>query len=299
MATSDSPKAIALTRTLQVAKAAISTPFTGDIVVDGFESGDFSSPGYPEFGWSNGSTARNIVSMTAGGDPVSVFTSVPDGTVYAGDPRDWTANSGDNSLRVRYVAGQNWQEQDFSWPGAPLTEMWLAFDLRVPVNFDHQPSSNPDARLMNNNKLLRVYTGSGGTTVGLSFRRTTRELADGPGNSYYFGKVFSDPANGGDFGNTPFITIPSDRGRWMRIILRAKLSSTDTAKDGIFQVWRKWENEANFTLEMDRLDYMPPSQVVGEEGFNTGYIMGYANATYAVDTEFLIDNFVISADPLI
>ncbi len=268
---------------LQAAQAE-STALTGDIVVDGFESGDFSSPGYPNFTWGAANSIR-----------------------FVGSSPDYPAKTGNNCMVIRYPAGSDFIEQNFNLAAPGADDLWMAFDMRVPPNYYHV--DKPDT-VGENQKFFRIwcttYTGhsvpGGGTKVGMGFRRMTQNDPTN-GSSYYYGKIFSEFSNGGDKNTNPvteFIRVPEDLGIWMSFIFHFKLSSSVGANDGVFEVWRKRDGDADYTKEFEFLNQPMPPATNGEGQYLAhADFMGFANSPYSEDTEFLFDNFVLSSAPLI
>lgn len=255
------------------------------LLVESFESGDMSVTNEDGFDWSRNNRTSVVTSEGAVYNNGPIDVDKPSG-------RDWEPLHGDHSLRIRYSARSNMAEQRFDL-GKAYPEIWISFWLKVPINFTH-PSNSPT-----NQKLFRLwmdgYSQHGeGSTIGLSFR------SNGSGGSNFFAKTGSGDYSvvGGDVGKTPFITVPDDRGRWMKIVIHAKTETQPGAKDGIMRVWRKWENEAVYTLTHDLAD-LPLKQATTEPGFRHGYLMGWANAPYEKDTEFLIDLFSVSETSLL
>ncbi len=249
-------------------------------VSDSFESGDFSAPGATGFMWSN-TTVSSIVTA----DTLVFKTSLINEP--APETSQWEAKTGDHALRIRYRAGQAWAEQKFHWD-EPQPELWMSFWLRVPTNYAHPKVEGAG----DNQKLFRLwmdgYGSKGdGTTVGMSFR------GDGHGGSYFFAKI----AGGGDAGKVPFISIPSDRGRWMHLVVHVDSESVPGASDGVMEVWRKWEEDTDYTKTHDFRN-QPIKLSSTKKGFASGYLMGWANAAYPVLTEFLIDDFELATSPL-
>lgn len=259
------------------------------VVEDGFESADFK---YAENGFSWGSPNRTSIVRDDGyvvnnGSPV-MLGPYPD--------RRWenaASSSGRHAIRFRYAAGADTAEQQFRLNTA-YPEIWVRFALRVPVNFQHG-STAPS-----NNKLFMFWmdnysTKGDGSTVGMEYRN------DGSGGSNFYVKVSPGRYSvlGGDQGSVSFIRYPSDQGRWMQIVVRIRAESTPDSKDGIVQVWRKWEGETQFTQTHDRGGQPIRIPSAGPAGFSAGYLMGWANTKYAVDTEFLLDDFTVATSSLL
>lgn len=212
--------------------------------------------------------------------------------------KDWTALTGRRSLMFPYPANVNSVEYKWSIDPPGFKALWLGFDMRVPVNYYHQsrPMSSGE-----NQKLFRLYMKKysdpdpgAGTKVGLSCR------PDGAsGSSYWFVKNFNEYTSGSDQTGperSRFITVPNDRGRWMRICFRVQCSSVPGVSDGSIEVWRRWENEATFTKEFNFIGQHIPERVIpdGVKGFSKCTFMGYQNSPYEDDTEFLFDNYQLA-----
>ncbi len=262
-----------------------------DIFSDSFESADMSSTNADGFRWEQ-NNRTSIVIQDPNDGPVNVYenksiyaihpTTMPDGSI-----RDWTAKTGKYSLRFRYRAGKAWTEQRFDL-GKPLRELWIRYWLRVPTNFTYGTGSR------RNDKFFAIwmdaYENKGyGSTVWLGM-----EPYNNAGATLGFGYSQVNKGMGGSYKeHTPIITT-ADRGRWMQIILHLKVESSDGADDGIIQTYRRWAGESNFTKLHEMLNVPLRVPDSGPNGFVRGYILGWANAPYAQDTEWLLDDFTIS-----
>ncbi len=251
------------------------------VVSDSFESGDMSKTSAIGFRWSNTKKTSVVTSTTEVYSTSLINEPAPEHS-------QWEAKTGNHALMLRYKAGKSWTEQRFHW-SEPLPEIWMSFWLRVPTNYAH-----PEVEGANDNqKLFRLwmdgYAQKGnGSTVGMSFR------GNGYGGSYFFAKI----AGGGDKGRVPFISIPSDRSRWMHLVVHVKSESVPGENDGLMEVWKKWEGDSKYTKTHDFRE-QPIKLSSTKKGFASGYLMGWANAPYPVDTEFLIDDFKLSTSPLL
>jgi hypothetical protein len=103
-------------------------------------------------------------------------------------------------------------------------------------------------------------------------------------------------SSGGHKQSTPFISVPADRGRWMQLVFHIKASSSNTSDDGILEMWRRWEG-GSFKKLHEMTDAIMPVPIGGPNGWTAGYLMGNTHG-YFEDTEWLIDNFIISDTPL-
>ncbi|VAX12909.1 hypothetical protein MNBD_GAMMA24-2766 [hydrothermal vent metagenome] len=263
---------------------------------DSFESGNMSATNTNGFRWEQNNNT-SIVTQNPDEGPVVVYENYPRHVTYPltmpdGSVRDWHAKNGTHSLRFKYRTGKHWVEQRFDL-GKPLRELWIRYWLRVPINFTYGTGSR------RNNKFFSIwmdnYEAKGdGSTVWLGmepYKNTGATL----------GFTYSDGKYTGSEGykqHTPFITT-ADRGRWMQIILHLKVESKDGAKDGIVQTYRRWAGESKFTKLHETLNAPLRVPDSGHDGFNRGYILGWVNAPYAQNTEWLLDDFTISDTSLL
>jgi hypothetical protein len=262
---------------------------TGDLVFDGFETADLSV-GTNGFSWA--STNRTSIVRS---DGCVVFNGPAN--PCGNEDREWESrpgSAGSHALRFHYLAGGAMSEQRFSI-GSAHRELWASWWLRVPTNFEHLDGPSSD-----NNKLFMFWmddysTRGDGSTVGMETR------PDGSGGARWYVKVSPgrNTALGGDRGSVPFISYPSDQGRWMKIVVRIKAETSADAGDGLMQVWRRWEDEGSFTQTHNRTGQPIRVPSAGPNGFSAGYLMGWANSAYGQETEFLIDDFTLSTGSLL
>jgi hypothetical protein len=243
---------------------------------DSFETGDLSATSVDGFKWADSNRTSVVTSEDIS---PSIFGN---------------STTGEHSLRFRYAANTAWSEQRFSI-GNSYPELWMSFWLRVPTNFSHPATEEACC----NQKLFFLwmdeYEAKGeGSSVGMEFR------PDGLGGSYFYSKISPGgyTGTGYDIGKAPFIEIPADRGRWMHLIVHVQSESALGAENGLMEVWRKWEGQSEYTKTQDLKD-QPIRLSSTVKGFSNGYLMGWANGAYPVDTEFLIDDFKLSVEPLL
>ncbi|NOX99422.1 MAG: hypothetical protein GXP30_06790 [Verrucomicrobia bacterium] len=262
--------------------------FATDIFKDSFESGDWSATNRQGFRWTE-KTWTSIVSQTQELTSDGKTQAKKNAASFPGD--DWTAKSGEYCLRFRYGAGKDWSEQRFNI-GTPMKDIWIRYWIRIPLNYKFGPKGYP-------NKFFSLwtdgYSGKGdGSTVWLSMAR--RDEGDC--------SVWCTWSQGGYTNSTrarqdvPFFTR-ADRGKWMHVLLHFKTETSPGASDGVLQTWRRWDGEKEYSKLHEVLDapLKIPSQ--GPNGFQSGYLLGWVNAAFEEDTEFLIDDFVISdASPM-
>lgn len=257
------------------------------LLVEGFESADMSiTTNSDGFRWAGGNKTYVVTSDRLVWDYGKVDVSKPAG-------KDWTPKTGSHALLIRYPAGEAWAEQRFSL-GKPHKDLWLKYWVRVPTNFIH-PTSGPS-----NQKFLSLwmdgYSHQGdGPTVWLSF------WSDGNGGSTLSFAMGSGQHTIGQANQqyTQFITIPKDRGRWMQVVFHVKAASARGMKNGVIETWRRWEGQSDYTKLHDAHDLDIAPSPSGPQGWLDGYLMGWANAAYASETEWLIDDFIISDKSLI
>ncbi|WP_166259643.1 hypothetical protein [Marinobacter salicampi] len=256
------------------------------LVSDSFETGDMSTTNSAGFNWSN-TSSTSIVTATTEVYKTSLLNEP------APSDSNWEAKTGDHALNFRYNAGKNWVEQRFQI-GEAHPEIWMSFWLRVPNNYSHPTVEGAS----DNQKLISLWmdgysTKGEGSTVNMEFR------GSGGGSSYFYGKIAPGgyKGTGGDRGRAPFIQVPDDRGRWMHLVIHVASEKSAGASDGLLEVWRKWEGDSEYEKTQD-LKNQPISLSSSVKGFSRGYLMGWANAAYPVDTEFLLDDFELSTEPL-
>lgn len=258
------------------------------IFSDGFESADFL---HSENGFKWGGTNRTSIVRDDG----YVVNNGKEVLVGPLPERQWEnapESSGRHAMRFYYPAGEAHSEQRFSLGGV-YDEIWIRYWLRVPINFDMTVSAGTG----NNNKFFALWQdayatkGTGGNIQWNFWRQ------DNGGARFTFSMSNADGSgHHGEYRD--FMTI-ADRGRWMQIVLYAKRASTATSNDGEARIWRRWEGETEFTLISESTDknLRPPD--AGPAGWQAGYILGWANSAYTENTEYLLDDFTVSATSLL
>ncbi|MEX0777423.1 MAG: hypothetical protein WD042_17095 [Phycisphaeraceae bacterium] len=126
----------------------------------------------------------------------------------------------------------------------------------------------------------------------------SRNKARDGGASIHFHIFDSDYGKGAQQHHDNFIT-PADRGRWMQLVYRLKASSDANTGDGAIEMWRRWEDEPNFTRIHSATDIkgMVPRGAV--PGWQHGYMFGQDSDTFKEPTEWLLDRVEISTQPLV
>jgi hypothetical protein len=276
----------------------IHTPTNADIVLhEDFESGNMSNTTNSDgFRWS-GNNRTSVVTIDPDcdvwpyGTSVAVYNNGAICNENLGVGSDWEAKNGKNSLRFRYPAGEEWTEQRWS-SGVGYRTLWVAYWVRVPSNFTRTNTIGGTS----NNKW--IWFGQGAKqdvySINNSANVWVRDLKNGDNINVDF--QYINPKDG-NYATTSsysnFITT-ADQGRWMHIVYQLKMSSVNGAGDGALVMYRKWEDEGAYTKIISDENIDLHSGSVGLEGFAGGYLFGYANGTYAVDTDWLLDDFLIS-----
>lgn len=251
---------------------------------DGFESATLSAPTSPSpainsggFRWG-GTNYTTVVGMLNG-----LATKVWGATGSMNQINtgfDWTCKSGTYCLRFNYSAGANMSEQRFSL-GSHYPELWMSYWIKVPSNYTHGNLNNKWLALWTN-----VYDGPGDLTW------QTRPNGAGGANLVLQDGGTAQPESL----SKPFINVPGDRGRWMKIVIRAKPATASGANNGIVQLYRRWANEASYTKIHEKLN---ARFYEGGQGIHQGYLMGWVNDPYKVNTEWLLDDFTVSNTSLL
>ncbi|QSP93676.1 hypothetical protein LPB19_10715 [Marinobacter salinisoli] len=265
-----------------------STVSAAPLLVDSFESGDLSATNADGFQWSS-TNRTGVVTENA-----LIYNKGPTNEVPAYD-FDWAPKHGAHSLRFEYPPGKAWSEQRFKL-GDAYRDIWFQYWVRVPVNYYHGQKSPT------NNKFFSLwmdgYSSKGnGPSIAWEF------WGDPDGSS----RIAFHYSSGGYtiMGShrqiKPFISVPRDRGRWMEVTIHVKAASSSSSNDGVIEFWRRWEDESPDARELlhrtTSADIAAPPG--GPNGWAAGYLMGWANAEYAEQTDWLIDYFTISTESLI
>ena len=283
----------------------LATSFTAHsetILVDTFEGGNFLKSNPDGFQWdsTNKTSIVNQAQVVNNGNPVNV--PIPSG-------RDWTPREpeaageliGDHTMRFRYSAGNEWTEQRYDLGGA-YPEVWVGYWMKVPINYRRGSGTN--------NKWFNIWMGRSKSTYSADYENANIsriEMQDwaGSNNSMDINIQFRNGTDG-KFSNSsryPNFVTPADAGRWMHVVYHFKASSSNSANDGILRMYRRWHGQQDFEL-INNLQNLnvgigSGSQSVGRLGWGAGYIMGYANAPYSSDTEWLMDDFTVSTHSLL
>lgn len=199
------------------------------------------------------------------------------------------AVSGSHSARFRFVGTTTRTAMDDAFSelrfdaGALMEHMWLEFSLYVPMNYEHR-----DAESSDNNKLLRFW----GTTyndrekVGYSLWPT------GPGDDG--STMIADWVRRGETGigprggRHPDFLSAVDQGTWVNI--RVELLAATSSSPGALRLWKNGVLVADDVVDNFRADEA--------HAYRYGYLLGWSNSGFDEDTDFYIDDVVISSAAL-
>jgi hypothetical protein len=190
---------------------------------------------------------------------------------------------GHNALRFRFGPdadlGDSQAQQGFNM-GRNLTELWIQYYLWVPSNYVHRAQSSGGV----NNKFLRLWGDDYNATnkVGASlFRESPSYLRyEATNNAWGAGVgevVGSGSPNKATFGAAPML------GVWTKVQLRYKIVSALDADDAEFDVWFD-------DVKVIEQTAIPQQYTTGQNYWNNGYLMGWANSGYLAETDFYIRN---------
>lgn len=202
--------------------------------------------------------------------------------------------SGSQALRFRFFAGFNSTHEEWCHFTAPHREIYMRYWLRVPSNFRHLWQ----ACCGGNNKLFAIwmdgYSDQGrGPTVVWEFWPSESTPLGGSDLSVHWSEGNFTPA-GLHHQFTPFISYPSDQGRWMQIVLHVKAASSASSADGVIELWRRWEHQSSYSKLHDVRNANIAVPPTGPNGWKTLYTMGWSNPGYLVDTDFYMDDVEIA-----
>jgi len=194
------------------------------------------------------------------------------------------AKDGKYSLAFTFAAGSSsWSERRFQLTNQ-YTNLWFAYDLYVPSNYVHQNATRT------NNKFLAIFRNPYNTP---GFQMNFSLMANGSGGSNLTVHMYNNgseipyltPAAGKNFITT------SDLGKWHHIVAHVAVPTGPNTNDGVIQMWKDGKEVANYT---NIGDYGG----AGENYFDAGYVLGWANSGFAQTTVLYVDNFTISNTPL-
>lgn len=231
---------------------------------DGLESGDLSF-------------TQNGVRW-AGSTSVSVNTASP--------------KTGSFGLNFRYSAvpdnSDSFSEQRFSL-GGNYPDIWVSYDMHIPANYYHRTQSSST----NNKGFLYMWSGNYGSPdgpmIGPEF------WPNGDGTSTASMRVFGPGLDRHLWGACPAAIKSSDAGKWFKIIAHYKYASSSN-NDGIAQIWKVYDDGS---IELTCNITNGAWYVSGARGFDQGYLLGWSNSGFNEETNFQIDNIIMSTTSLL
>lgn len=241
-----------------------------------------------------------VVTVFADGFEKGDFSQQENGVSWVSAPwMDITSNiarTGTRSARFRQGESREWAELRFG--GLPnMPEVFLQFYLYMPSGTE-SPGVGPKVRVLGsrNDKFFRLwgssdamYAASPGNKVGASIW--------GDGTNGSVGQEYEySPDNGVQWGmgegpvaapHAPLVT-DANRGRWVRIRIRCKVSGPDN-RSGVIQMWA----DNTVLLNSTKLQTRPPGG--SPNAYTHGYILGYANNGYQAGQYMYVDDVTISS----
>lgn len=167
---------------------------------------------------------------------------------------------------------------------AEYKDISIEFDLFIPKNYVHaKPSDNSD-----NNKFFRLWRVKYGEGDQIGASTISQPGGSGIGADYKQQPTWS--VSTALWAYNSFITS-DDLGKWMSIKINAVAPKSDLSR-GTIQIWKNGQL-------IVRADGVADSEV-GDQGWRYGYLLGWANSGFRVDTDLYIDNvkmFVEQARP--
>jgi hypothetical protein len=213
-------------------------------------------------------------------------TNPANGFTYTDGTLPVVSFDGRNAMRFRYgpdvLTADSSAEQRFNM-GRQLTELWLEYQLHIPSNFAHR--NDPPS----NNKFLSLwplnYSTTGETYVVTEFDRNGTDTSYarilGLGDMFYAdGTVIRD---GDAVQNSNFISA-ARANQWHRIRVRYRIASGVGQTNGIYEGYINDE-----LMWRSRTDWQFWS-TAGLNYIQRGFLMGYSNSGFAVQTDFHISD---------
>jgi hypothetical protein len=242
----------------------------GVLFSDSFESGTLASSG--ALTWTS----------SAGGVAVST---------------DW-ASTGRYSLKFPYVAKSSeeddWVEQRFAVSsGTP--ELWIRFKLRIPNGYYHRDVPGSD-----NNKFLKLSSNAeANSSQGVNL--TWEYWPDGAGGSMLHYHWSNPNVSIGSHLGGAFVFGPAEAGKVLEFVLRARMSTGPGISNGIVQTWvRSSDSEVFRQIHDERSAPMyPGNSWPTQTKWVAGYLMGWADSSFAQNSAFQLDDLIMSSTSLL
>lgn len=263
----------------------INTALAGEIFSSGFESGSLDAGAKQQNGFFWGVGKNTSVSTT-------------------------NSNTGSYSLKLTYLIkndnGYSNSEQPFEL-GGNYPELWLKYDLYVPSNYYHEANPSNPVTAKNNKGLANIWGGSSGGAGRNGPKLATHFFPTGTQGAsnivaYASARQSGDIALQRNWNNDDgvgYFMTPNDEGHWMTVVLHLKYA-TIANNDGVYEIWKTdWQGKTTQMINIhDGNWYSTQDDGSPATGFDKGYLLGWANAGYAKETIFYIDNITFSTTPL-
>ena len=217
------------------------------------------------------------------------------------------ARSGTRALRGLFnpndASGAEWR---FSHPELP--EYWMEFYVYFPDGTEPDGAGGTLNRYVHtddggatNNKFFSFWadsyqgrprgaiqlwhTGVDGSRINIA-----RSVGNKDSNSVYYPDSYG--GGGYDFkGDTDIVKDDTDRGRWIQMRFHIRVANFGQ-ENGVFEIWK------DGTLILQLLDDPFYDNAGTDNYLKNGYLLGWANTAYLVETSIFIDDFSIrSRDP--
>ncbi|MEP4532851.1 MAG: heparin lyase I family protein [Saccharospirillum sp.] len=242
-------------------------------------------------------------------DSSSVFNWTDSSSARVSNDRAYT---GQNSMSFTFegnidTSKDSFSEQRFSFD-KKYSELWIRYKMWVPENYVHR---NPDGA-SNNKGLINLWGGSySGYTpaVSLHFERKST------GESYLYSAWrangtatfnFYDPNNltpNSGLSNAPVGISFADRGTWIDWVINVKTSTVPIAMsdwksgqgNGVVRVWKNGSLILNIFNAHNYYGGSSNDAGGSGDGWNAGYLLGWANSGFDEDTNIYIDDFLIGS----
>lgn len=256
---------------IAVLGAVASIPASADVFFkDGFETGGFSH-------------SENGVSWNS-----------PEKVTVVSD----RASEGSRAAKFHFIgssdlAADAWAELRFALP-SNRSEIWIKYDMYIPSNYYHREASGAS----NNKGLIMLWGGDYGsmtTQSAISFWPSFSSARPGQsmmcadvktngGESTHYCQQSNLPDKGVTAATETIAINPNtDGGKWHTFIIHYKLSDVNTS-NGVLQLWK------DGTKIWDTNNVSNHAASTGNNYFNNGYILGWSNSGFNVDTDIYLDN---------
>lgn len=191
------------------------------------------------------------------------------------------------------LAADAWSELRFSL-GALRKEIWIKYDLYVPANYYHRVPTGSG----NNKGYIMLwsgdYTNNPSQLSAISFWPDANGSSMMCANFKSNGSPSTHKCNQNDISGNIAVTAttkvialdPSkSNGKWETTVIHIKAADVGVA-NGIYEVWK------NGTKIWATLNVPNYATTEAANGFEQGYILGWANSGFNQDTDFYVDNVV-------